>query len=53
MQSRLGPFLKGFAGALVGALLLMGALHLYQDHQALHQLAEFINLHAEKIAKLP
>mgnify|MGYP001559041419 CR=1 FL=1 len=49
----LGPFVKGIVGAILGGVVLILALHAYQDHQALHALAAFINQHAEKITKLP
>jgi hypothetical protein len=48
-----GPFVKGLAGAVVGSLLILLAVHAYQDHMAMHQIRAFLEAHAAKIAKLP
>lgn len=51
--TKAGSFLKGILGAIVGVVLVIVVLHIYQDHQAFHQLAAFINVYSEKITKLP
>ncbi len=42
------PFTKGTAGAIVGGLLLLLALHVYTDHKALHQIVDMINANAAR-----
>lgn len=49
----LAPFAKGILGAVIGGLLLLGAIHIYSDHQAFHQVVGFINANGAKIAALP
>lgn len=48
-----GPFGKGAIGAIVAVGLLMGALHLYQDHVALHQMIGFVNAYAPRVMAIP
>ena len=45
MRRYLLPALVGFLGALLGVLLTLAAVHLYQDHQLLHALA---NIEAQR-----
>lgn len=42
----------GMGGAIVGGLLLYAALHLWNDHWALHQLAQYISTVAPKVNAL-
>ncbi|MEY2875515.1 MAG: hypothetical protein RLZZ373_2886 [Pseudomonadota bacterium] len=55
MESRWGAAAKGFFGAIAAALLialLMGVLHLWADHTALHQAFGAINALATKHPEL-
>lgn len=49
---KLAPFGKGLLGAFVGGLLLLAGLHIYADHQALHQVIGFLNANSAKLAAL-
>lgn len=48
----LAPFGKGLLGAILGGVLLLVGLHVYADHQALHQVIVFLNANSAKIAAL-
>ncbi len=50
---KLAPFWMGALGVLVaGAAFLIG-LHVWTDHQALHQVIGFLNTNAAKINAIP
>jgi len=53
MLERMKPFLIGFLGAGAGTLIVLGAMHLLEDHQAFHQALAFLNANAARIAALP
>jgi hypothetical protein len=40
------PYLKGAIGSVVGGVLLLCILHLWQDHRALHVLIDLVNQQA-------
>lgn len=47
------PFARGFAGAIVAAVVVLLAIHAWSDHAALHIVVDFLNRHADKINTLP
>ena len=51
--SQFAPLGKGFLGAILGTALVLGLLHAYTDHQALHQIIALINAQAAKAAQAP
>ena len=46
-------YFKGFIGAVFGVMVVLTIVHLYQDHQALHQIIGFVNANASKIVGKP
>ena len=53
LLTRLGPFAKGFAGAVVGVLLVLLLVHLWFDHAALHAIVDLVNKQAAGAAAAP
>lgn len=51
MRSRLVPLGIGLLGAIVGTLLVLCAVHLYQDHAALHALVNMVVQQQQAAAK--
>lgn len=47
------PFVLGVAGVVVTLLVWSIAKHVYDDHLALHYMADYLNRHAQQINKLP
>jgi hypothetical protein len=46
-------FVIGFCGALVAVVIAGLAYHGYRDHAALHDMQQFLQMYAARIAKLP
>lgn len=53
MRNWIKPLLVGLLGAIIGTLIVLNVVHLYQDHHALHAVITFVQQHADKIARLP
>ena len=53
LLTRLGPFAKGFAGAVVGIILVLLLVHAWFDHTALHDLVNMVNANAVKQQAIP
>lgn len=47
------PFWKGLVGGILGVLLVLILVHLWLDHQALHQLITYVNQQIAQQAKKP
>lgn len=53
LLARLGPFAKGFAGAIAGMLLVLLLVHAWFDHIALHDLVNMVNAAKAQPAQAP
>lgn len=53
LLTRLGPFAKGFAGAVLGILLVLLLVHAWFDHKALHDIVNMVNANAAKQQSIP
>jgi len=51
--ARLGPFIRGVLGGVLGVLVVLAGLHLVQLYLALQQVIQFINVYGPKIQRLP
>lgn len=47
------PVVKGAVGAILGGLLVLGVVRVYNDYLIFRQVVGFINTYGPRIAKLP